>query len=571
MTLTAGTQPVETVLAALRNHGCAPRQSRPGQWNSRCPNTAAHTNGDRHPSLSVGEGGDGRALVHCQTGCPPAAVAEALGLHLADLFTPPAANGTNGQGKRVVARYNYVDIDGELIFQVERLDPKGFRQRRPDGDGWVYNLNGITDRPLYRAPAVAAADHVWVAEGEKDVHALETIGATATTNAGGAGKWRPEHTAALAGKHVHIVADDDPVGRDHAQAVADAVHPTAASVALYLPHDGHKDIAEHIGAGRGIDELRHWPDQTQPAAAGLFIDWAEFWAKDHTTEDWLAWPLIPRGRQVALYAPAKTGKSIVTLAAVAALATGRPVLGQPARPPIHVLYLDYEMNEDDLYERLEALGYGPHVDLSHLHYALLPSLPPLDTQAGADVVCDLADQTEAEAIVVDTMGRAVQGDENDSTPYREFARLTGLRLKKAGRALLRTDHAGKNRDKGQRGSSAKADDVDLVYRLDVNDAGYTLTRTHTRIGWAPDKTVITRTGNDGQTIEFVATRKAKTFVAGTKDAAAELDQLGIPSDWGRERVKKRLAELGKHLGPSRLVEDAIRYRKERSQDPDGIL
>lgn len=569
MTTTAA--PLDAIVTALRDHGCNPRQSRPGQWNSRCPNTAAHSNGDRHPSLSVGEGADGRALIHCQTGCPPSAVLNALDLTWPATFPPPPANGTNGHTKpRVVDRYDYLNIDGELVFQVERLDPKGFRQRRPTPDGWAYNLNGIDQRPLYRAPQVAAADTVWVVEGEKDVHALERLGWTATTNSGGAGKWRSEHTAALAGKHVHIVADDDQPGREHAQTVSSALQGIAASVAIYLPHQGHKDIAEHLGAGRRIEELRHLPDHVEPPQSNLLIDWDEFWAKDRKTEEWLAWPLIPRGRQVALYAPAKTGKSIITLAALAALAAGRPVFGQPAQPPVHVLYLDYEMTEDDLYERLEALGYGPHIDLSHLHYALLPSLPPLDTPAGADAVCDLADQTAAEAVAVDTMGRAVQGDENDSTPYREFARLTGLRFKQAGRALLRTDHAGKSREKGQRGSSAKADDVDLVYRLDANDDGYTLTRTHTRISWAPDRTVITRSGGNGQIVEFVATRQARTYVPGTKDAADRLDQLAVPNDWGRIKVRARLAELGEEM-TVRLVDDAIRYRKERSRDPSDLI
>jgi hypothetical protein len=32
------------------------------------------------------------------------------------------------------------------------------------------------------------------------------------------------------------------------------------------------------------------------------------------------------------------------------------------------------------------LGYGPDDDMSRLHYALLPSLPPLDTREGANAI-----------------------------------------------------------------------------------------------------------------------------------------------------------------------------------------
>src|SRR4051794_14313582 len=39
---------------------------------------------------------------------------------------------------RIVAAYDYPDENGELLFQVVRLEPKDFRQRRPDGrGGWI--------------------------------------------------------------------------------------------------------------------------------------------------------------------------------------------------------------------------------------------------------------------------------------------------------------------------------------------------------------------------------------------------------------------------------------------------
>lgn len=267
MTLTAS--PLDAVITALREHGCNPRQSRDGQWNSRCPNAAAHARGDRNPSLSVGIGADGRALIHCQTGCDPRTVIETLGLTWPGLF-PPQVNGNGHTKRRVVDRYNYVDSRGELVFQVERMEPKGFRQRRPVGGDWAYSLDGIPQPPLYRADRVAmavmAGEDIWVVEGEKDVHALERAGCVATTCPMGAEKWRPWHTDALNGAgDIHIVADDDPKGHAHAQTVAAALIPVVGLVHLYLPHEGHKDIAEHLGAGYGLDELRPWPDNEDVA------------------------------------------------------------------------------------------------------------------------------------------------------------------------------------------------------------------------------------------------------------------------------------------------------------------
>ena len=56
-------------------------------WAAKCP---AHLDGS--PSLTISEGADGRTLLHCHTGCAPAAICAALGLTFADLFPPRTAN-----------------------------------------------------------------------------------------------------------------------------------------------------------------------------------------------------------------------------------------------------------------------------------------------------------------------------------------------------------------------------------------------------------------------------------------------------------------------------------------------
>jgi hypothetical protein len=75
--------PVEAVWAALDAHDCAPRGQR-HKFTALCP---AHE--DRSPSLTVSEGGDGRALVHCFAGCPVEEIIAALGLTWRDLFDEP--------------------------------------------------------------------------------------------------------------------------------------------------------------------------------------------------------------------------------------------------------------------------------------------------------------------------------------------------------------------------------------------------------------------------------------------------------------------------------------------------
>jgi hypothetical protein len=70
--------PVQIVLDRLEG---ARRAS--GGWTARCP-----SHEDRSPSLSVTEGRDGRALIHCFAGCEVEDIVRALGIELADLFPP---------------------------------------------------------------------------------------------------------------------------------------------------------------------------------------------------------------------------------------------------------------------------------------------------------------------------------------------------------------------------------------------------------------------------------------------------------------------------------------------------
>ena len=194
-------------------------------------------------------------------------------------------------GKRQVAWYDYVDAAGELLFQVVRFEPKDFRQRRPDGNGgWVWKMGGV-QRVLYRLPGVTAAvtggRTVFIAEGEKAVHALESIGLTGTCSPGGAGKWKPVYGKVLAGADVVVLSDNDPQattpegeprwhpdgrpvlpGQDHAADVAKHLHGIAARVRVVmlpgLPLKG--DVADWIAAGGTREALEALlPESTPPA------------------------------------------------------------------------------------------------------------------------------------------------------------------------------------------------------------------------------------------------------------------------------------------------------------------
>jgi DNA primase len=95
---------------------------------------------------------------------------------------------------------------------------------------------------------------VYVVEGEKDVHALESLGAVATCSPMGAGKWHKVDPSPLYGGTVVVIEDKDEPGRRHAEDVLRSLHGHA-TVSIVAPAEG-KDAADHIAAGHGLAEFQ---------------------------------------------------------------------------------------------------------------------------------------------------------------------------------------------------------------------------------------------------------------------------------------------------------------------------
>jgi hypothetical protein len=173
---------------------------------------------------------------------------------------------------RIVKTYDYTDESSTILFQKVRYDPKDFKQRRPDGKGgWIWNLKGVRHE-LYRLAEVIAATIVLIVEGEKDADAAAALGFAATTNPGGAGKWRDEYSETIRGKTVVIVPDLDEVGRKHADQVAQSLRSVAASVKIlalpFSPEHPGKDLSDWIAAGGTKEQLQTLIDAASEPRSG---------------------------------------------------------------------------------------------------------------------------------------------------------------------------------------------------------------------------------------------------------------------------------------------------------------
>ena len=238
--------------AAWIAEACQQAKATKTGWMACCP---AHD--DAHPSLSI-DYTDDRVLLICRSQhCPVDAICSALGISVADLFC-----GEKKGKHAIVATYDYTDENGTLLFQACRLSNKSFFQRQPSGGGWEDNIQGVR-RVLYHLPevlaAVARGESIYIAEGEKDVDNLRTIGLTATCNPMGAEKWTdPGYNQMLAGADCYLLPDHDTPGAKHMQDVAKKIAPHARSVRIV---DGihteatKSDVSDWLNAGGTRAEL----------------------------------------------------------------------------------------------------------------------------------------------------------------------------------------------------------------------------------------------------------------------------------------------------------------------------
>jgi hypothetical protein len=312
-------------------------------------------------------------------------------------------------------------------------------------------------------------------------------------------------------------------------------------------------------------------DAEVAAAAGPplndILDWHELFAGDDDGEEWIIEPILPARRMVALYSAPKAGKSLLMLEIAVAIARGTEVIGTKPDCARRVLYVDFENDpRGDVRSRLEAMEVGPD-QLANLCYLTFPSLAKFDTAQGALDLMRHVEHYDCEVVVIDTVSRAVAGEENENDTWLAFYRHTGLTLKQNGIACIRLDHSGKDREKGMRGGSAKYGDVDAVWRLSaISEDTITLECTDHRMP-VPIK-MLTLVREDFPLAHKPADGGAWQVAADARAQEADevLEGLGVPSSASVREARKALRESG-HKFRNKAIEDAVKLRKMRLDLP----
>lgn len=299
-----------------------------------------------------------------------------------------------------------------------------------------------------------------------------------------------------------------------------------------------------------------WILDPMPPLPTPYVDWPAFWVRDTDPDEFVIDDVLAKARGHAFWARAEGGKSLLALwLALEAIAAGHVVI-----------YLDWEMTAKDLEDRLSDMGYGPESDLGQLLYALLPDLPMLDTPAGGEALAALVDGATERfpdhhvVVIIDTVGRAVGGEENSNDTWLSFYRYTGVPLKRRGVTWLRLDHTGWEGEHS-RGASAKYDDVDVVFEVKKTDSGVELLARKRRMPSVPERVVFTMT--DDYPLRFE--RAAQAWPQGTRETARALDALEVPLNASGRAAQAALRNVdsGRQF---KTVLAALKYRRGMAEN-----
>lgn len=398
--------------------------------------------------------------------------------------------GIDGQGTppeklKIVKTYDYTDEGGNLLFQVCRLDPKSFRQRRPDGNGsWTWNLAGVR-KVLYRLPEVLKFQEVIIVEGEKDADRLRSLGFTATTNPGGARKWKPEYSEFLRGKNVIVIADNDEPGRMHLEDVCKALAGIAASVRILtlpdLPEKG--DVSDFIDRFEdetaAAEKLSVLLEDAKPFQAPgtdrlVFINAAEWLETEPDAVDQIFENTFDAGDKITVIGSSKLRKTFFVDQMLLSLASGRPFLKWRNAKPRRVVLIQFEIRKHHKHRRIKRLAGAMGIkksDLGDRFHILNARGLGITGPEGLEKITPRLLELRPDVIAIDPLYKLTIGAENTAEDSKIILNAFDVLAEKTGAAVLFVHHDPKGspgdrdiRDRGA-GSNVLGRDYDACFAL----------------------------------------------------------------------------------------------------------
>ena len=407
----------------------------------------------------------------------------------------------------------YVRYHLRMLQENPEKDSKFVWNSQADGQGSPTLKPAQLD--LYQRQQVINGTRVIVCAGEKDV---ETVNAwlkdlekypdiVATCNHTGENSVKAESFSLLHDKKaVWVIGDNDSTGKSYVSKVCGLLHKNVENLYVWIPHilngqskevsknshtmavvGEYNDITEWQEAGGTAEQFwqlleqhaePYKPDRTDtnesdstpdlPPLSEALLDYPALLQLQLPARRYL-YPFLPEGGSAMMYGPRGVGKTFFTTTLAASLCTGTPFFRWNAPPPTGVLYVDGEMDLDELRSRMTALLLKPpeaplqFLTSHYVYHTLDRDLVLTDPDVRQEITDILDTNPTLRVLILDNISCLFSGiDEDRKTAWEPVASWL-IRLRHRGVTILLVHHAGKGGQ--QRGTSGREDSLDSVIQL----------------------------------------------------------------------------------------------------------
>lgn len=173
--------------------------------------------------------------------------------------------------------------------------------------------------------------------------------------------------------------------------------------------------------------------------------------------DYLVPRILPREGFVYLVAPPSSKKTFVAIELAACVATGQPFFGKPVQSG-NVVYMAAE-GQAGIKKRLDAWEKARGILIADKTFSVIPTAVALNNPTALkNMAMDLEAHAEKiggiDLIVIDTVNRTLEGDENSARDMTVYVQACSQIIKNFNTAMLMLHHPAKTGNSGARGHSA---------------------------------------------------------------------------------------------------------------------
>uniref|UniRef100_A0A6M3JKA8 Putative ATPase domain containing protein n=1 Tax=viral metagenome TaxID=1070528 RepID=A0A6M3JKA8_9ZZZZ len=157
---------------------------------------------------------------------------------------------------------------------------------------------------------------------------------------------------------------------------------------------------------------------------------------------------LPKRGKAYLYAPAKSGKSYLSMQLARCVGCGEDFLGIPTTKG-SALYIQFELGEEILQHRMRE---ETKKDYQNVYVGTTFSMK-LDTKYGQERLWKAMEAVEPNVLILDPKIKMISGDENETHEMQPICDFLDSLIEGFNCSLLIIDHAGKDTSRRGRGSS----------------------------------------------------------------------------------------------------------------------